>query len=817
MARSLSPNLAAALEHDDLKSNNPPFHQAEPGASPGGCIPFILVAAMAGWVGLLAIVCQGATWLWEQMAFGGPPQSFDPRWLIGLAGSLMIWIPLIGLEKAWQKRYQGLVRPVRLAAELVILMIPARFLRLTDSQAVSIWQIAALGLFLARLAWVSRSSTEKEDFSHVSQKLAIAAAGLSGGVLLLPWAVWGALGSPLDTFLGASVALLTGLAAARLISARLQEPGIGLAPGKIGRRLDWLTAAITMIVVAMALGLNGNEWLLLISFPALGWLGVAFRSMLESGQRSFLSILAPGLALGLAVSGPLVWIDPDELNLVVSSGRGELIGWGLRVGLVTAALTVVCALAVGMIGRAAVQQARMVNRTRAVGVIVWLALVGVYLLAGRPGWYGEQIFVILKEQPNVAYAKSIQDYPQRRKEVYQTLTSRAEHSQAELRQIFDRWGIHYTPYYLVNGLEVNAGPLVRAWLLTRPEVDRVLDSPHLRPLPAPLPAARGSEPAPTSLPWNLDMLQANLVWNELKVTGQGIIVGQSDSGVDGQHPELAAAYLGSAGQNDSTWFDPWFHSREPVDIGGHGTHTLGSILGRNVGVAPGAKWIGCVNLGRNLGNPALYLDCMQFMLAPFPQNGDPFKDGQPERGAHVLNNSWGCPVVEGCDAGTFAPAVQSLAAAGIFVVVSAGNDGETGCGSLVDPPAIYAEVFSVGAVDSSGNRASFSSMGPVNIDGSQRSKPDLVAPGQAVLSAFPGGTYAVESGTSMAGPQVVGVVALMWSANSKLVGDIDQTRKILDETAKPYPGTILSCGLSNTVGYGIVNAYRAVQAVQNIK
>ncbi len=369
----------------------------------------------------------------------------------------------------------------------------------------------------------------------------------------------------------------------------------------------------------------------------------------------------------------------------------------------------------------------------------------------------------------------------------------------------------------MNALEVDGGPLVRAWLSTLPEVDRILNSPRLRPLPEPLPVARGDAPVPNQPLWNQEMLQADQVWNELKVTGQGVIIGQSDSGVDGQHPELAAQYLGRSGQNDGAWFDPWFHSREPVDIGGHGTHTLGSILGKNVGIAPGAQWIGCVNLGRNLGNPALYLDCMQFMLAPFPQNGDPFKDGQPARGAQVLNNSWGCPDIEGCDEATFAPAVRALAAAGIFVVVSAGNDGEAGCGSLVDPPAIYDEVLSVGAVDSSGNRASFSSMGPVSVDGSNRSKPDLVAPGQAVLSAFPGNTYAVESGTSMAGPHVVGVVALMWSANPELVGDIELTRRILEETARPYSGTILDCGPLNTVGYGIVNAYQAVQAAQKIK
>ena len=88
-----------------------------------------------------------------------------------------------------------------------------------------------------------------------------------------------------------------------------------------------------------------------------------------------------------------------------------------------------------------------------------------------------------------------------------------------------------------------------------------------------------------------------------------------------------------------------------------------------------------MNLGRNLGNPAYYLDCMQFMLAPYPQRGNPLTDGDPARAAHVLNNSWGCPPIEGCDAAALGPAVRALRAAGIFVVASAGNEGPR-CGSV---------------------------------------------------------------------------------------------------------------------------------------
>jgi subtilisin family serine protease len=303
------------------------------------------------------------------------------------------------------------------------------------------------------------------------------------------------------------------------------------------------------------------------------------------------------------------------------------------------------------------------------------------------------------------------------------------------------------------------------------------------------------------------------VWDELGVTGKGIVVGESDSGVQGDHPALRASYRGRDGQNDYNWLDPWNGSRAPVDVGGHGTHTTGTMVGAGgIGVAPGAQWIGCVNLARNLGNPPYYLDCLQFMLAPYPQGGNPLKDGDPSRAAHVLNNSWGCPPLEGCDAGSLDPAVRALRAAGIFVVASAGNEGPR-CGSVSDPIAIYDAAFSVGAIDQAGNIADFSSRGPVTVDGSGRIKPDIVAPGVNVRSALPGNSYGENSGTSMAGPHIAGVVALLWSAQPKLIGDIDKTEQILIETARPYDGGCDSGELPNDdTGYGVVDAYAAVQA-----
>jgi subtilisin family serine protease len=288
--------------------------------------------------------------------------------------------------------------------------------------------------------------------------------------------------------------------------------------------------------------------------------------------------------------------------------------------------------------------------------------------------------------------------------------------------------------------------------------------------------------------------------------------------VDGTHPALRDGFRGG----DDSWFDPWNATISPVDHGGHGTHTIGSALGRGgIGVAPAAQWIGCVNLDRNLGRPSHYLDCLQFMLAPFPHGGDPWRDGRPERAPHVLTNSWGCPWLEGCDTKTFDPALAALRAAGIFVVAAAGNSGVGGCSTVTDPPATSANALTVGAVDRNRRVTDFSSRGPTPAG---LGKPDVVAPGARVLSAFPGGTYEIADGTSMATPHVAGVVALMWSAQPRLIGDLETTAQILRQTATRVApaapsGPVSQCAGSaaNVNGAGIVDAFAAVAAAKKLR
>jgi subtilisin family serine protease len=378
-------------------------------------------------------------------------------------------------------------------------------------------------------------------------------------------------------------------------------------------------------------------------------------------------------------------------------------------------------------------------------------------------------------------------------------------------------GVDYTPYYLVNALEVRGGTFVRLFLSTRPEVDRVIPSPRLRPAPQnEILAMSGGDFAPSGVQWNVRTIGADRVWEEFGARGEGIVVGQSDSGVDVNHPALEESYRGHTEGDDYNWFDPWNGEPSPYDNGGHGTHTLGTVLGQNgIGIAPDATWFGCANLVRNLANPALYLDCMQFMLAPFPQDGNPFTDGDPTRAADVTNNSWGCPEIEGCDPNSLKAAADNLRAAGIFVAVSTGNDGPN-CSTVDAPLSLYDSAFSVGAIDQFGNVAQFSSRGPITTDGSGRIKPDIVAPGVDILSAMPGGLYGSNSGTSMAGPHVAGAVVVLWSADPTLIGDIDGTEQLLIDTANPYTGDrSVGCFTGNVpnaaYGYGILDVYEAVK------
>jgi hypothetical protein len=213
------------------------------------------------------------------------------------------------------------------------------------------------------------------------------------------------------------------------------------------------------------------------------------------------------------------------------------------------------------------------------------------------------------------------------------------------------------------------------------------------------------------------------------------------------------------------------------------------------------------------GTPARYIECMEFFLAPYPVNGNP-NQGDPLKAPDITSNSWVCPPSEGCSANTLQAAVEAQAAAGIMMVAGAGNDGPD-CSTVMYPPAIYAASYTVGALNTGTDTiAGFSSRGPVTIDGSNRVKPDITAPGTNTRSSFntSDNAYASLSGTSMATPHIAGAMALLWCARPDFRHDIAGSRTVLDNAAHFISSTL--CGdagpPNNVYGWGRVDISAAV-------
>lgn len=272
-----------------------------------------------------------------------------------------------------------------------------------------------------------------------------------------------------------------------------------------------------------------------------------------------------------------------------------------------------------------------------------------------------------------------------------------------------------------------------------------------------------------SLPWGVDRVDADLVW---PVTiGTGVKVAVNDTGIDLNHPDLAANIKG--GFNT---IDP---SLQPQDDEGHGTHVAGTIAataGNGIGVkgvAPGVDLYAVKVLGPGGGYLSDIIEGLDWAVA---------------NDMDVVNMSYGGPSANRAEQA----AIRRAYNAGITLVAAAGNN----YGGRVGYPGAYAEVIAVSATTIDNKFAFFSSKGK---------QVDLAAPGASIYSTLWDDTYAFMSGTSMASPHVAGVAALVISAKGPL--SPAQVKQRLQSTADKLPGLT-----TNQQGAGLVDADEAALA-----
>ena len=467
---------------------------------------------------------------------------------------------------------------------------------------------------------------------------------------------------------------------------------------------------------------------------------------------------------------------------------------------------------------------------------VWTAKVDDSLLRATADGATAEFLIVLDAQAALDGANDLRDKTERGRYVYETLTALAARTQAPLRALLDARGATYRSYWISNMIWARGDRDLVQLMAARPDVSHVYANEWRRvQLPKPSTPPIGPR-ALEMIQWNVSLANAPSVWAE-GYFGQGAVIGGQDTGYDWDHPALKAQYRGWDGENashDYNWHDAihaedpngnspnpcGLSAAEPCDDDGHGTHTMGTMAGEtvdsNIGMAPGAKWIGCRNMDSGWGSPITYAECYEWFIAPYPHGGDSFTDGDPAQAPHVINNSWSCTYSEGCTSvEMLQQVVEAVTAAGIVTAHSAGNSGSS-CESVDTPPALYDASFTVGATDSYDGIAAFSSRGPVTADGSGRMKPDIVAPGVAVLSSYLGDQYVYLSGTSMAAPHVAGLVALLISADPGLAGQVEEIERVVTQSALPLT-TEQGCGgdtpasvPNNVYGWGRIDALAAL-------
>jgi len=402
----------------------------------------------------------------------------------------------------------------------------------------------------------------------------------------------------------------------------------------------------------------------------------------------------------------------------------------------------------------------------------------------------------------------------RRERIVRALKDKAVKTQEVLKRFLHaRNAKRVMPFWIRNAIAATVPVSVIEELEGFPGVESIVLDAVFRVSPV-LPAA-------TAAPeWNISTIKVQDLWN-LGIKGDGVVVANMDTGVDVNHPDMQPGWRG--GMN--SWFNPYsdpagaencgdpgnctpceLSSNMPCDSDGHGTGTMGIIVGgdaggTSIGVAPGAKWI-AVKIFNDAGTATFSVihRGFQWLLDP---DADPSTDDAPD----IINNSWGIENSAGRCITEFEPDMQVVKESGIAITSSGGNSGPNP--SSDESPANNTGSFAVGATNGDNAISSFSSRGPSSCDGSLF--PHVVAPGENIkvadLQLVPSPpsqpAYIHASGTSLAAPHVAGAMALLLSAFPQAT--VLQIESALEQSAVDLGPP----GPDDSFGYGLLDVMSA--------
>ncbi len=432
------------------------------------------------------------------------------------------------------------------------------------------------------------------------------------------------------------------------------------------------------------------------------------------------------------------------------------------------------------------------------------------------------VIAFLKDRPDIARLDEELRHGKarladRHTRVMTVLQQAANRSQPALVQVLDGWRAsgHITDYkthWLVNAITIICPASEVNQLSLLPEIDALEALPEIEIIESESTNRDGERDVFEGLSPALHFIQADRVWYELELLGEGVVLANLGSGANFTHESLFSSWRGHYAPVEECWRDAAGYGPFPYDCGyGRGTHVTSLLVGvtesDTTGVCPGARWI---SSPLSLGDGQLFIDdaleSLEWIADP---DGNPWTlDDVPD----VVLNDWNLSsfdAEEQCSS-LWWEAIDNCEAMGICMIFSAGNEGEAGITNPASRATSPTSSFCVGACDTTGTEmASFSSRGPVpEACGPYSIKPEITGPGIDLPGAhvFVVDAYLWRSGTNMAASLVAGVAGLMRNADPDI--DVTSIKEILMETAldRGEPGE------DNEWGHGFVDAYAAVQA-----